>query len=626
VWRRWRSNKGCDRIRTEYKIASDAYTDAVREFHRDREVNILSSRNSSTFHKFIRRQLKRTEIIPTLIDANNVQIDDCDAKANLFNDFFCSTFTHDNNILPPFPSRVTAGSTLLDNILFTPASVSTKLKGLTKSTTLNPDNFPPIVLQSCAHQLGLPLSIIFNTIFERSELPPAWLTSTVLPLFKKGERNQASNYRPISITSSCCKVMESIIHDSMSSYLLSNNLISDSQHGFLKKRSTLSNLIYSIRHWLSSLNSGKSTDVIYVDFAKAFDSVSHSKLLHKLISYGFSGKLHAWISTWLSGRTQTVKLGSSFSSPKSVLSGILQGSVLGPLLFLIYINDLIDLLSPDCHPTLFADDLKLFSDTSPVFIPGSDSLVASRLLQSSLDHLLLWSSLWQLPISIPKCSVLSISNSKLLRTRHYLIGNHPLPQVSNCSDLGVIIDSQLSFSHHILATTKKASRQSALILRCFLSRDALNLKLAFYAYVRPILEYASPIWSPHTQKGIDLLENVQRRFTKSISKLHYLPYTARLSSLNIPTLSCRRTHIDLCTVYRILHYHTCLDPSCYFSFRTESVTRGHPFTLLKPPVRLDSSKFSLFSRIIDLWNSLPFTVVSAGSFSAFKARLKLLLF
>ena len=134
------------------------------------------------------------------------------------------------------------------------------------------------------------------------------------------------------------------------------------------------------------------------------------------------------------------------------------------------------------------------------------------------------------------------------------------------------------------------------------------------------------IQSGYCQKGIDLLENVQQRFTKSISKLHYLPYTARLSSLNIPTLSCRRTHIDFCTVYCILHYHTCLDPSCYFSFRTESVTRGHPFTLLKPPVRLDSSKFSLFSRIIDLWNSLPFTVVSAGSFSAFKARLKLLLF
>ena len=184
----------------------------------------------------------------------------------------------------------------------------------------------------------------------------------------------------------------------------------------------------------------------------------------------------------------------------------------------------------------------------------------------------------------------------LLRTRHYLIGNHPLPQVSNCSELGVIVDNQLSFSHHILATTKKASRQSALILRCFLSRDALSLKLAFYAYVCPILEYASPIWSPHTQKGIDLLENVQRHFIKSISKLHDLPYTTCLSSLNIPTLFCRRTHIDLCTVYRILHYYNCLDPSFHFSFCTESVTRGHPFTLFKPPVRLDSSEvFSFFS-------------------------------
>ena len=166
---------------------------------------------------------------------------------------------------------------------------------------------------------------------------------------------------------------------------------------------------------------------------------------------------------------------------------------------LIYINDLIDLLPPDSHPTLFADDLKLFSDTSPVFTPGSQSFVASHLLQCSLDQLLLWSTLWQLPVSIPKCSILSISNSKLVRSRHYLIGNHPLPQVSTCSDLGVIIDTHLSFSHHILSIAKKPSRQSALILRCFLSRDADNLKLAFCTYVRPIVEYASPIWSPHTQ-------------------------------------------------------------------------------------------------------------------------------
>ena len=416
--------------------------------------------------------------------------------------------------------------------------------------------------------------------------------------------------------------MESIIHDSMTSYLISNNLISNHQHGFLKKRSTLSNLLESTRQWLSSLNSGKSTDVIFVDFAKAFDSVSHSKLLHKLKSYGIHGKLLDWIAAWLSGRTQSVKLGSSFSIPRSVLSGILQGTVLGPLLFLLYINDLVDIIPSEAHPTLFADDLKLFSDTTPLFNSASSSGISSPLLQDSLNKLLFWTQLWQLPISIPKCSVLSISNSKLLIPRSYFIGSHQLPQVTNCSDLGVVINNQLTFSCHILSTVKKAYIQSALISRCFLSRDAHNLKLAFCTYVRPILEYASPIWSPYIQKDITLLENVQRRFTKSISKLHNLPYTTRLHSLDIPSLSCRRIQTDLATVYRILHHHTFLEPSLYFTSRLSSITRGHPFTLCKPVVRLNSSKFAFLSRVIDHWNSLPLAVVNAGSISAFKARLK----
>ena len=144
--------------------------------------------------------------------------------------------------------------------------------------------------------------------------------------------------------------------------------------------------------------------------------------------------------------------------------------------------------------------------------------------------------------------------------------------------------------------------------------------------MRPIVEYASPIWSPHTLKYTDLLENVQRRFTKSISKLHYLPYTARLSSLDIPTLSCRRIRIDLCTVFRILHHFTNLNPIFYFTLRLSSVTRGHSFTLCKPPARLDCCKFSFFSRVIDVWNSLPIAVVEAGSVSAFKARLKCITF
>ena len=316
------------------------------------------------------------------------------------------------------------------------------------------------------------------------------------------------------------------------------------------------------------------------------------------------------------------QFGDMFSLPKSVLSGILQGSVLGPLLFLLFINDLIDVLPPEAHPTLFADDLKLFSDLTCVPNHDLPPSVSNTLLQDSLNKLFTWSQLWQLPISIPKCSILSISNSKLLLPRSYTIGTHLLPQITSYSDLGVIIDSKLSFSCHILSTARKAYRKSALISRCFHSKDATNLKRAFCSYVRPILEYGSQVWSPHTMKDIALLEKVQRRFSKSISRLHFLPYLMRLSSLNIPSLSHRRIHIDLCTVYRILHHHIFLESSHFFTLRHTSITRGHPFTLCKPHVRLDTSKFAFHSRVIDTWNSLPLGVVSAGSINAFKARLK----
>jgi hypothetical protein len=157
----------------------------------------LDSNDSSALHKFIRRRLDRSEHIPTLLNNDGNPVDDCD-RANLLNDVFGAAFTHDDGILPPFARRIDPTVTPLDTVHFTPASVLSKLLRLKKSSTLNPDNFPPIVLRSCAYQLSVPLSIIFNTVFDRSELPSSWLTSTVIPLFKKGQRNLASNYRPIS--------------------------------------------------------------------------------------------------------------------------------------------------------------------------------------------------------------------------------------------------------------------------------------------------------------------------------------------------------------------------------------------------------------------------------------------
>ena len=244
------------------------------------------------------------------------------------------------------------------------------------------------------------------------------------------------------------------------------------------------------------------------------------------------------------------------------------------------------------------------------------------MLQLSLNHISNWSKLWQLSIASNKRSCLSISNKKSESLRLYLIDSLPIPQVESCCDLGILIDDRLSFSAHILSVAKKASSKSFLIRRCFQSKNPSLLSSAFTSYVCPILEYLSPIWSPHSVKDVDIIENVQRRFTKLFPHLRSLPYSTRLTRLGLSSLQARRIKSDLCSCYKITYSLTVLNPLIYFTPRTYNVTRGHPFMLCKPPVRLNSSKFSFFSRVIDHWNSLPNNTVSAGTFSSFKARLK----
>jgi hypothetical protein len=287
--------------------------------------------------------------------------------------------------------------------------------------------------------------------------------------------------------------MERVINYDMLDFLCSKGIITQAQHGFLRKHSTTSNLLESIRDWSIALNRRQSVDVIYIDFRKAFDSVSHPKLIIKLVSAGISGNLLNWIKAFLTNRTQSVKVAGSLSKKIMVTSGVPQGSVLGPTLFVIFINDIADILI-DLNVTmkLFADDVKMYSVV--------DIDISSDLLLAC-DRLMKWAETWQMEIAVQKCSALRVTNKsdlQLMPQAFYQLNNVSLPWSNDCRDLGVLIDGKLNFNSHIALIVHNAHVRAQLILRSFRSRNCELLTRAFTTYVRPLLEYCSSVWNPHT--------------------------------------------------------------------------------------------------------------------------------
>ena len=275
---------------------------------------------------------------------------------------------------------------------------------------------------------------------EEGDIPTEWKSANVSPIYKKGSKNKAENYRPISLTSIICKIMESFIKERVVAHLISNNLLSSKQFGFISGRSTATQLLRYLDKCIDTIVNGGVVDTIYLDFQKAFDTVPHRRLMGKLQSYGVKGRILTWIKSFLTGRTQVVKVNGSVSESAPVLSGIPQGSVLGPLLFVIYINDLPEAINSDSF--LFADDTKVFRE-----ITSKDDAFA---LQSDIDSLQHWSNKWLLQFHPDKCHVLTLGKFDNIRYTHrYSIYEHELEHVFEEKDLGVTFESDLKFDEHI---------------------------------------------------------------------------------------------------------------------------------------------------------------------------------
>jgi hypothetical protein len=442
------------------------------------ENNLTTNGNLGDFFRYANNKFCCKSTIGPIQDFTGCLTTDSEHKAEILQKAFRNNYSVDNGYLPSMEKRTLSE---FSRVYFTPSLVRRVIKKLKIRTKGGPDEIPPIFFKNCCDELSYPLALFFAFCFENSILPAVWLKSFITPIFKKGSSSDPNNYRPISLTCTMCKIMECIIKDQLVQYLTYKGLISKHQHAFIKNHSTATNILESINDWLVSIKSPNCTDVVYIDFSKAFDSTVISKLLLKLECYGISGLLLSWIRCFLSDRTQCVVVDRCQSSFSEVISGVPQGSVLGPILFLLFINDIDCVCCGDAKLQLFADDAKIYSSIN------IDRVSVS--LQQSLDNLCNWASDWQLVINIRKCVVLSVCSKPLLTDHIYFINGIAVTHHNSYSDLGITLCHNLSFNDHINSTVSRARQRVGILFRGFTSRSCDILRRAFITYVRPIVEY-----------------------------------------------------------------------------------------------------------------------------------------
>ena len=442
--------------------------------------------------------------------------------AEELNMHFSSVFTREDTSSLPVPETKFNGSEeeKLGQLIVTPEVVAIKINNMKDNKSPGVDGLSPKILKETVEQISKPLAHVFNISLQEGIVPLEWKEANIIPLFKKGSRNKSVNYRQVSLRSVICKLLETIIRDHMIDFLVKQLLINSSQHGFLKARSCLTNLLCFFEEITKWVDEGSAVDVIYLDFQKAFDKVPHQRLILKLKSHGMGNSIINCIEQWLTDRRQRVVVDGEVSSWKSVLSGVPKGSVLGPILFLVYINDLEEGVIGKILK--FADDTKLFTKTKTI----GDK----------------WSEQWQMLFNFGKCKCLHIGPGNTSMT--YEMRGTILSTTVKEKDLGVTMNANMKVSEQCRIAASKGNQVLGMIRRNISYKDKSLIVPLYKAIVRPHLEYCIQAWSPYLRKDIDMLEKIQRRATKLIPGLRDLRYEERLKECGLTTLETRRLRGD----------------------------------------------------------------------------------
>ena len=531
--------------------------------------------------------------------------------ADLLQEQFSSVFSNPNSPDvrdPDFPSPPIQHLQESEHFKFSDEDIVSAITSIPHNSASGPDGVPSILLKNCAKELCCPIRIIWEESFECGTVPKFYKETHITPIFKKGDRARAANYRPVALTSHIIKVYERVLRGVMVDFIEKNQLLCDNQHGFRSGRSCLTQLLSHVDDIVQGLVNNADTDAIYLDFAKAFDKVDHRLLLLKMKRMGFHEKLIKWIESFLTNRKQCVLLDGVSSLAAVILSGVPQGTVLGPLLFILFINDM-KLCVTGSIIRFFADDTRILRHIY--------SLADAEILQHYLNCVVKWA----------KCNNMALHEDKfeLLVHKHCpqnTLLDHPfaiLTQVYQVSDgnmlypskmvkdLGVMVSADLSWSPHVTLIAERARKVAAWVLSAFKTRNKVTMLTLYKSLIRSHLEYCCPLWNISKSADIQQLEGVQRTFTTRIDGIQHLNYWQRLKALNLMSLQRRRERYTIIHMWKVLHGKCPNNVNIQFSATLRHGQKAVIPTLNKSSSQRNQTLYDNSFAVIGprLWNLIP---------------------
>ena len=622
------SSQNLQKLELSASLAAYEIKDVILSNLDQREKNAVSTikSNPKFFYSYAKRLAKTKSSVAPLKNGEGALTNNPAEKAEILQAQYVSVFSDPSkadaetckNFVEEFNGKE------LNNFEFTVEDIKDAIKELDPYSAAPDGDIPARILCDCKETLSIPLWMLWKRSMDTGVIPPDLKLQYITPIFKKGNRTEAVNYRPVSLTSHLIKIFERVIRKHLVKHLEDNEILPDSQHGFRKNRSCLTQLIEHVDSVLKALNDGSEVDVIYLDYSKAFDKVDHNILLTKMRQYGITGPLYDWIESFLRNRKQTVVVDGEKSDFSEVESGVPQGTVLGPVFFIIYAIDLV--LSIKSSKTLtFADDTKLMK--------AIRDLLCKALLQTDLDSVIQWSIANNMLLHEDKFVVMNycLIACSLLRElpftaeckQYYTTSGKIVEPSSHTRDLGVYLSDDCSWTFHINKMTAEARKMAAWVLGAFKDRSVLTMLTLFKSLVRSKVEYCCPLWDPTKIGDIQLVENVQRQFTRKISGMNDLEYWERLAKLKLLSLQRRRERYTIIHVWKMLNDKA--PNNIGLDFYT-SPRLGIRIAIPKFNYKAQRSYSSAYDNSFGiksarLWNLLPKSVNSHSSLEPFKAAL-----